>query len=140
LNNIFGENVQKQDIYSEIKKLIGGETMMGIPFGLVTNVTDIPNFISSKFDDMKYFKKISGRPLILFYNYSFEIDYNMKSNYTKEVVLDNIHYKYNFRIQPSIFKSRISARGRGTNILLFYPQELIYKNDGEKFKIIYIMN
>ena len=84
------ENVQKQDIYLAINKVIGGVTETGIPVGLVTNVTEIPNFISAKFDEMKYFKKVSGRPLILFYNYSFEIDYNIQSNYTEETIINDI--------------------------------------------------
>ena len=84
------ENVQKQDIYLEINEIIGGSTKKGVPVGLVTNVTEIPNFISAKFDDMKYFKKVTGRPLILFYNYSFDIDYKMKSNYTEEVIINDI--------------------------------------------------
>ena len=120
------ENVQRQDIYLEIKEIIGGDTRKGIPFGLVTNVTEIPNLISAKFDDMKYFKKVASRPLILFYNYDFDIDYKMKSNYTKEVEISNIHYKYNFKIQPSEFEGNISVSEKGSNILLLYPKELIY--------------
>ena len=134
------ENVQKQDIYLEIKDIVGGITEMGVPVGLVTNVTEIPNFISAKFEDIKYFKKISGRPLILFYNYSNETEYNLKSNYTKEVIINNIHYKYNFRIQPSSFESKISVKDQGTSILLTYPQELIYSYEEETSKIMYIMN
>ena len=134
------ENVKRQDIYLEIKEIIGGTTKKGIPVGLVTNVTDIPNFISAKFDDMKYFKKVSGRPLILFYNFSYEIDYIMGSNYTEEVVKDNIHYKYNFKIQKSTFEGHVSVKDQGTNILLSYPRELIYNDNEETFKIMYIMN
>ena len=134
------EIAQKQDIYLEIKEIIGGTTEIGVPVGLVTNVTEIPNFISAKFEDMKYFKKVSGRPLILFYNYSFEIEYDMQSNYTEEVVKNDIHYKYNFRIQASKFEGRISVRGKGSNILFIYPQELIYNDKEETFKIMYIMN
>ena len=111
-----------------------------MPVGLVTNVTNIPNFISAKFEDMKYFKKVSGRPLILFYNYSFEIDYNMKSNYIEEVLISDVHYKYNFRIQPSKFEGHISVKENGTNILLSYPQELIYNYDEKTYKIMYIIN
>ena len=136
------ENAQRQDIYLEIKEIIGGTTKIGIPIGLVTNVTDIPNFISAKFDDMKYFKKVSGRPLILFYNYSFEIEYDMKSNYTeKGEVINDIHYKYIFRIQPSKFEGNISVKEKGSNILLSYPQELSYSDEEEEIiKIMYIMN
>ena len=134
------ENVQRQDIYLEIKEIIGGDTRKGIPFGLVTNVTEIPNLISAKFDDMKYFKKVASRPLILFYNYDFEIDYIMKSNYTKEVIISDIHYKYNFRIQPSQFEGRIKVSQNGSNVLLSYPQELIYDDQDEAFQIIFIMN
>ena len=105
-------------------------------------MTDIPNFISAKFEDMKYFKKVTGRPLILFYNFSYEVEYIMKSNYTEEeVVKDNIHYKYNFRIPPSKFEGNISIKSQGNNILLVYPQEIIYgDNDNETFKIMYIMD
>ena len=134
------ENVQKQDIYLEINEIIGGSTKKGVPVGLVTNVTEIPNFISAKFDDMKYFKKVTGRPLILFYNYSFDIDYKMKSNYTEEVIINDIHYKYNFRIQPSKFEGNISVKEEGANILLSYPQELIYTLEDREFNIMFIMD
>ena len=106
----------------------------------VSNVTEIPNLISAKFDDMKYFKNVASRPLILFYNYDFEIDYIMKSNYTKEVIISDIHYKYNFRIQPSQFEGRIKVSQNGSNVLLSYPQELIYDDQDEAFQIIFIMN
>ena len=134
------ENVQRQNIYLEIKEIIGSNTEMNVPVGLVTNVTDLPNFISAKFEEMKYFKKMTNRPLTLFYNFSFEIDYIMKSNYTEEVVISDIHYKYNFRIQPSEFEGHITVKEEGTNIFLTYPQELIYDSEEKTLQIIYIAN
>ena len=131
--------VQKEDIFLEIKEIVGETTEIDVPVGFVTNVTEIPNFISSKFEDKKYFKKISGRPLMLFYSYSSEGDYELKVDDSKETVLNNIHYKYNFRIQPSKYEGRISVRGYGTNILLTYPLEFNY-TFSESFNIRYIMD
>ena len=131
--------VQKEDIFLEIKEIVGGTTEIGVPVGFVTNVTDIPNFISAKFEDKKYFKKISGRPLMLFQSYPSEIEYDIKVNDSKEKVLNDIHYKYNFRIQPSRYEGRISVKNNGTNILLIYPKELQFTYN-EYYTIRFIMD
>ena len=84
------ENVQKENIYLEIKEIMGGTTETDVPIGFVTNATYIPNFISAKFEDIKFFKKTVKMPLMLFYSYSSEGDYNFKFNNTKEMVKNDI--------------------------------------------------
>ena len=133
------ETDQKQDIFLEIKEVIGGTTEKGIPIAFITNVTEIPNLISAKTENIGYFKKITGRNLILFYSYDSEIDTEMVFNETQETILDKIHYKYNFRIQPRKFTTKISVHGNGTNVLLTYPQELDFTEE-EKLIVRYIMN
>ena len=133
------ENIQKEDIFLEIKELLGGSTETDVPVGFITNVTEIPNFISEKFDDIKYFKKIHGRPLMLFYSYPFETEEDIIFNNTEEILKNNIHYKYNFRIQPSKCEGRISVKGHKTNILFTYPQEFDFSDD-KHFGLNYIIN
>ena len=130
---------QKEDIFLEIKEIVGATTEIGVPVGFVTNVTEIPNFISAKFEVNKYFKKVSGKPLMLFYSYSSEIEVDIKSSDTEEKIIKDIHYKYNFRIQPSRYEGHISVKENGTNILLVYPQELNYYSK-QSFKIRYIFD
>ena len=123
------ENIQREDIFLEIKELLGGSTEIDVPVGFITNVTEIPNFISEKFDDIKYFKKIPGRPLILFYSYPHEVEEDIIFNNTEEILINDIHYKYNFRIQPSKCEGRISVKGHKTNVLFTYPQEFDFSDD-----------
>ena len=56
----------------------------------------------------------------------------------EELILDNIHYKYNFRIQPFKINENIDFKNQGTNVKLIFPVELDFtvENDGI---ILYIM-
>ena len=133
------ENVKKEDIFIQLTKIVGGITEVGTPFAYETNITEFPNFISQKFNKVFYIKKISGRPLMLFCDNPEETDKSPLNNDTKEMVINNTHYKYTFRIQPHEISGRVSIKGNGTNILLAYPEELNYAS-AEKFTILYIMN
>ena len=133
------EITQKEDIFLEITEIIGGTTEIGIPIAFITNVTNISNLISAKSENIGYFKKTSGRPLILFYSYDSEIDTELKFDETQETKLENIHYKYNFRIQPRKFTTKVSVHGKGTNVLLTYPEELCFSSE-EDLKVRYIMD
>ena len=134
------ENVQKVDIYLELGKMVGGVSEVGTPVSIETNVTSIPNFISEKFEEKYYFKKISGRPLMLFCDYPEETDVPPSYSRVSEEVFIGYHYKYNFRIQPSESpEDEFSIKGNGTNALLTYPEILNYTSD-ETLIIRYIMN
>ena len=132
------ENVQKKDIFIEIKGIIDGITDLGTPLAFSTNITDIPEFTSGKFKDKIYFKKIFGKPLMIFYYYPEELDDYIKINENKQTVINDLHYKYNFIIAPPRLEAKISIRGNGTNILLTYPLELNYTSEN-RLPIRYIM-
>ena len=57
----------------------------------------------------------------------------------KEIFLENIHYKYNFRILPGQNNKGILAIKKGTSIKLIYPEELNLTSD-DTFIVRYIMN
>ena len=57
----------------------------------------------------------------------------------KEIILDNIHYKYNFIIQPYENNTKISIKGNGTDIKIVYPNELNFRSIKETLTIRFIM-
>lgn len=76
-----------------------------------------------------YFKKTSINPLLLLCNYkSGYFSYNKISD--KEITLDSIHYKYNFKIQPYNITTTININNDGSSIFYVFPEELnfIQKN------------
>jgi hypothetical protein len=64
------ENVQKQDVYLSFTEIIGAVTEVGTPLTYETNITDFPTFTSQKFNNTSYFKKIPGRKLLYFVDYT----------------------------------------------------------------------
>ena len=130
------DNFEKEDIYLKITKTIGGITELGTPFAWETNITDFPTFISQKFNDFGYFKKVPGRPLLFIIDYPQEIEIDTKINYTEELKIENMHYKYNFRVQPCSFDVNVSINGTGTNVLLTYPQKIYFSPSDETQEII----
>ena len=130
------DNVEIEDIYLKITRTIGGITELGTPFAWETNITDFPTFISQKFNDFGYFKKVPGRPLLFIIDYPQEIEIDTKINYTEELKIENMHYKYNFRVQPCSFDVNVSINGTGTNVLLTYPQKIYFSPSDETQEII----
>ena len=120
------ENVIKEDIYIGLTKLIGGITEKGVPLGYETNITKIPNLNSELFNNC-YFKKTNGKPLLFLFIYPLEFDSPSLYYSNDEKILNNIHYKYNFRIQPYLTNDSISIKGEGTDIKLINPEELNYQ-------------
>ena len=129
------DNVEKENIYLKIRRTIGGITELGTPFAWETNITEFPTFISQKFNDFGYFKKVPGRPLLFIIDYPQEIAIDTKINYTDEQIIENMHYKYNFRVQPCSFNVNISINGTGTNVLLLHPEKLHFTSSDENQKI-----
>ena len=129
------ENVQKQDVYLSFTEIIGAVTEVGTPLTYETNITDFPTFTSQKFNNTSYFKKIPGRKLLYFVDYTQKTEEAINTaNVTEEQIIKGIHYKYNFRIQPSFIYQNISVNSTGTKIFLTYPQKL----DFSSFTIQYI--
>ena len=131
------DNVLKKDIYIRITNLTGTSSEIGTPCGYETNITDIPNLITDRYDEIFYFKKAKGKPLTLYID--FQKDNYFAPEYNSETILDNIHYKYNFRIQPSEnIESIFVENYYGTDIKLTYPEQLDFTNN-DSLIIKYIM-
>ena len=121
---------EKEDIIIEIKKILNNATEEGIPNAFETNVTRIQNLNTYIFSDIGgycYFKKTKINPLLLLCVYQYGYSTTKKSS-KKEQVLDNIHYKYNFRIQPYSINTNISVFERGTGINSTNKEELDFKS------------
>ena len=115
----------KIDIFVGIAEILRCKTGQVI---FKTNITSTPNFISDKFDENScYFKKTKLYPLFIFCSFSpSSISYNY--SLVNEKILDNIHFKYNFRIQPYDLNSTISIFGFGTDLFLVFPEELNFES------------
>ena len=133
------ENIQKEDLFIQLTKIVGGITEVGIPFAYETNITEFPSFISQRFDKIFYMKKISNRPLMLFVDNRLDTEISPLKNNSKEMIINNVHYKYTFRIQPHEISDRVSIKSYGDRILFAYPEVLNYTSE-ETFTIRYIMN
>ena len=82
------------------------------------------------------FRKTRDNPLYLLCYEDQEIVSTL-NNITSEVIYDNVHYKYNFRIQPfNLGDKAVEVRQKGTNIMLAYPNEINVTSNNKK--IIYI--
>ena len=101
-------SVTKENIYIQIEQLVGGITETGTPFAFETNITSFPNFISDIYQKDLYFKKMPGKPLMMFVE-GTEIDIQ---NYQGGCTFNNIHYKYNFIIKPFEIHGNISIEDK----------------------------
>ena len=120
---------KKEDIYIGITESLTDESKAGVPFGFKTNVSNIPN-IYTDIKDYCYFKKINDNPLL----YLCRIDEYLWEpftfgNITDEIVLNNLHYKYNFRIQPFEDIYNVQINGYGTNVKLILPEVLDFTSE-----------
>ena len=133
--NITYEIEQKEDIYVEITELLSDYSQEGTPIAFKTNVTNIPNIISDIFNSC-YFKKNNESPLLYLCNFninksSYEID--------EELIMNNSHYKYNFKIQPTKEPFHFSIYSNGTNIFFVYPEILNFTSE-ESLTIRFIIS
>jgi len=110
---------KKEDIYIGIIGTLTKESDLLVPFGFETNVTNISNLYSDIIDNC-YFKKFNDNPLL----FLCRLDQTPKEpfsfgNITNEIVLNNLHYKYNFRIQPfeEIYNVTIKETGGIVNLI-----------------------
>ena len=109
LNITINHNIkEKKDIFVGIKKILDAPYYeIRKSFGYETNITDIPNLITGSYYIEKgrntqyynYFKKITNNSL-LYLIYSESRLNSFQFDITEEIIFDNIHYKYNFRVQP----------------------------------------
>ena len=128
---------KKEDVFVEVTKLLqmNLDSMKYIPYE--TNITSISNVISKVFDydtniDLYScrMKKATNEPLLLL---CFKRDSEAKSSLGKnktEVILNDIHIKYNFRIQPLNRPEEFTMNNEGSRIIVRYPTKLdLNKND-----------
>ena len=140
LNNILPIEIriddidQKEDIYVQLNEPFGLNTEIGLPFGYITNITDIDNLITEK-DDICYFKKVTGMPLLYACIIEYEKSYYF-SRQTKEKKILNAHWKYNFIIAPYNKFEIFFIRNYTSEIILSYPEFLNFKESGKESLII----
>ena len=106
--------------------MIEGITEEGIPIAVKTNVTSIPN-LNTIIYNYCYFKKTKNNPLYILCLYKGGSSYT-QLKLDSEKVLDQIHYKYNFRLQPYLINSPVKVSKYGTGIYQTYPDELNFNN------------
>ena len=115
---------KKEDIYIGIISSLTDEIGTGVPFGFKTNITIFPNIYSDIINNC-YFKKYDDNPLL----YLCKFDETPKEpfkfgNLSNELILNNMHYKYNFRIQPFDGIYNVNIKGKVKNANLFLPKVL----------------
>ena len=110
----------KEDLYIGLIKVIELNIEVNGAFYLETNITAISNLNVYTSETCK-FKKVALKPLMVICNFSSEGDF-IFGNYSEEIVISNIHYKYNFRIQPYDLQDIVKIRNQGTMAALVYPE------------------
>ena len=138
---IIYNNTIKEDLFIGLTQIVSAiEGSMGIIYGIETNISSIPNFIAT-ISRTEYFKKTTGRPLIYFFDIDSQYGQGILKN-ENESIISNMHYKYNFRIQPYDINQTIPidiyAMGINT-INLFYPKKLDFTLE-ESLIIRYIVS
>ena len=124
--------INREDIFVGITDILNSNTEIGVPIVFQTNITSIKDLTSSEKSILGgncHFKKTIINPLYLIC--SFKEGYRATiASLDKELILDTIHYKYNFRIQPFYINTAISVSyyNYGTIIYLTYPIELNFKS------------
>ena len=120
---------QKEDIYVEITEILNRKSDKNIPFEFKTNVTSIPNLLINYFDDKSskgyycFFKKTTLNPLLLLCVY-YDNYYSYNITLKDELILEDIHYKYNFRIQPAFIDTSIIIENYEASLYLVFPEQL----------------
>ena len=123
------EDVQKENININLEKIVANKTRLDNTLVFETNVDKIPNLITNKTSEIpipktiSYFKKMTGKKLMLFVKYESSGQKNIPG-VQNEIILNNIHYKYNFRIQPFQFNEKVDVGSSGDRIFLVYPEKL----------------
>ena len=111
---IFLDISQKENIYINITKLLVNSLEKYTFFAYRTNVTNIPNIITEpfKFSNFKniwcYFRKYTEKPLLLFCSPQEKGIYSF-GKIRKQIILENIHSKYNFIMTPVINNEQIEV-------------------------------
>ena len=127
----------KEDIYIGLTKLLTNVTDIEVPFGFKTNITGIPN-INSDIRDNCFFKKFNDNPLLYLCRLNNTQETFKLGNISSEIVLNDLHYKYNFRIQPFEETYNVKKNISFVNIKLLYPEVLDFTSE-DTLTITFIM-
>ena len=122
INYIYGNKI---DIFITLTETFGERNEIGIPFGFKTDVKNIKNLLTEKFNNDCYFKKVTGMNLLclcLTDNYGYYKATFQPARYY------NIHWKYNFIIQNYNSINSYSYY-EGSDIKLIYPSLLDFSNN-----------
>ena len=102
------KNLQKEDIYVGINKILNKNFQVDSFVPLETNVTNISNLITEdgqyKLGENEYtcyLKKDPDKPLLLLCTGFKKGNYSLDKLINNEIILNNINVKYNFKIQPT---------------------------------------
>ena len=141
LNNILNITIYryyypKINVYVSLGNNFGRYTKNGVPFGYVTNVSNIENLITDKYD-ICYFKKIKGKNLLYACIIEETTQYYFRGT-SSNTNLINIHWKYNFILTPYSKYEYFYIEGSGSIFKYVYPDSLDYSNK-DSFIIRYIM-
>ena len=121
----------KENVYIGITKLLENNYQLGDYVTYETNVTDISNIISKGFkfhfnnmqedyDATCYLKKREEKPLLMICYIWFEGNFSL-GEIKEEIILDEIHIKYNFTILPVVNDEVFIVEGEGFELVFNYP-------------------
>jgi len=144
--NINYEITKKEDITVTITKLLNNATELMSNYAYETKVNgDTPpllhsrifNIHSSQGDQSCYFQKNNYKNLLLICIPNKEGEIYL-GKIEQEIALNDVHYRYNFRIQPVENNEIINVKGFGSSVCLIFPESLDLTSQ-EAFEIRYIM-
>ena len=132
---IFYKNVIKEDIKVEITNLKENSTEMFYYIVYDTNISSLDNIVSNTFQmnftglgsSSCFFKKAINTNLSMLCDMDEHYGIFKLEQNNQEIELDDIHYKYNFKIQP--IKSNETFKvlfAKGFKIMYNYPKILNY--------------
>ena len=124
--------------------MLNPETATNNPFALETNITSIQN-LNTYIDHEKYkyhysycyFKKTKNNPLIYYCVCVNSYCNPIRGQSYNEIIIDDVHDKFRFRIQPYNITTEFSISGRGGSIYFSDPEELdLVKQSSINFQFI----
>ena len=136
---------KKEDVFVGITLLLQNNLNFFSYIPYETNITSISNlitdFFSFKTNIDEYscrMKKSTSKPLLFLCLKANSEDTSSLGENNTEVILNDIHIKYNFRIQPVNRPEKFTMKKEGSRILIRYPTKLDF-NENDLIPIYLIM-
>ena len=128
---------QKEDIFVRVTKLLQTNLSSYNIIPYETNISSISNvqtdiFLYTKVNNvfMCRFKKTTNKPLLFLCFLMNHGTYSSLGEINSEVILNDVHAKYNFRIQPVNNSEEYTIKNDGSFVFIKYPTKLDFtKND-----------